>query len=168
MVSKIARALPGHYWIFTVRYVSQRFDTKPRTKPRKFAHFNTFRNVSKSVCALWGGRGRGFKSRHLDQHQSSQIRGFSVCGLFSFLLILPLREIFREILGRLTIFANYVNSVDAAFSASTLHLLSVFFVRYEQAVMLSHAFSCPRRSECSSAHSPPQHRPLQCCEDTFV
>ena len=132
-------------------------------------YYSGFRGVAQFGRALRSGRrGRGFKSRHLDQHQSSQIRGFSVCGLFSFLLILPLREIFREILGRLTIFANYVNSVDAAFSASTLHLLSVFFVRYEQAVMLSHAFSCPRRSECSSAHSPPQHRPLQGCEDTFV
>ena len=50
LVSKIARALPGHYWIFTVRYVSQRFNTKARTKPRKYAHFDTFRNVSKPVC----------------------------------------------------------------------------------------------------------------------
>ena len=69
LVFKIVRALPGHYWFFTVRYVSQRFDTKPRTKLRIFAHFNTFRNVSNPACKPWGGRGRGFKSRHSDQHK---------------------------------------------------------------------------------------------------
>ena len=107
-------------------------------------YYSGFRGVAQFGRALRSGRrGRGFKSRHLDQHQSSQIRGFSVCGLFSFLLILPLREIFREILGRLTIFANYVNSVDAAFSASTLHLLSVFFVRYACPLRNGHqAISC--------------------------
>ena len=84
LASKIARALPGHYWIFTVRYVSQRFNTKARTKPRKYAHFDMFRNVSKPVCKPWGGRGRGFKSRHSDQQKTRIYVVWAYACLFGF------------------------------------------------------------------------------------
>ena len=85
------RALSWHYFSFTNRNEMQCFDTKPCTKPCIFAHFDTFRNVLKSVCALWGGRGRGFKVQRVlrtrftpTKVKSSKRRKCVACGIFLF------------------------------------------------------------------------------------